>query len=140
MEEKKVTEIGWNIDNSYAHLPKSFFARQSPTPVPSPKLIILNHTLAASIGLNVQSLESTDGVAVLAGNKIPEGALPLAQAYGGHQFGYFNMLGDGRAVLLGEQITPLDERVDIQLKVQVELLTLVVVMAEQHLDQCCVNT
>ena len=116
MEEKKIKEIGWNIDNSYAHLPKSFFAKQSPTPVASPKLIILNHPLAASLGLNAQSLKSKDGLAVLAGNKTPEGSFPISQAYGGHQFGYFNMLGDGRAVLLGEQITPLDERVDIQLK------------------------
>ncbi len=53
---------------------------------------------------------------MLAGNQIPEGASPLAQAYAGHQFGHFTMLGDGRAVLLGEQITPLGERVDIQLK------------------------
>jgi uncharacterized protein YdiU (UPF0061 family) len=66
--------------------------------------------------LNVQSLQSNDGVAVLAGNQIPEGALPLAQAYAGHQFGYFNMLGDGRALLLGEQIIPKGTRVDIQLK------------------------
>ncbi|MBB3072784.1 uncharacterized protein YdiU (UPF0061 family) [Paenibacillus baekrokdamisoli] len=72
--------------------------------------------MASSLGLNVQALQSNDGVAVLAGNQIPEGALPLAQAYAGHQFGHFNMLGDGRALLLGEQITPQDERVDIQLK------------------------
>ena len=88
----------------------------NPTPVRSPKLIILNDPLATSLGLNVQALQSNDGVAVLAGNQIPEGALPLAQAYAGHQFGHFNMLGDGRALLLGEQITPLGERVDIQLK------------------------
>ena len=72
--------------------------------------------MATSLGLNVQALQSDDGVAVLAGNQIPEGALPLAQAYAGHQFGHFTMLGDGRALLLGEQITPLGERVDIQLK------------------------
>jgi uncharacterized protein YdiU (UPF0061 family) len=68
------------------------------------------------LGLNVQSLQNSEGVAVLAGNQIPEGALPLAQAYAGHQFGYFNMLGDGRALLLSEQITPLGARVDIQFK------------------------
>ncbi|GGF91024.1 UPF0061 protein [Paenibacillus abyssi] len=88
----------------------------NPTPVRSPKLAILNEPLAATLGLNVQALQSNDGVAVLAGNRVPEGALPLAQAYAGHQFGHFNMLGDGRALLLGEQITPLGERVDIQLK------------------------
>lgn len=109
-------EIGWNFDNSYARLLKSFFTSQNPTPVQSPKLIILNSPLAKSLGLNVEALQSEDGVEVLAGNQIPEGALPLAQAYAGHQFGHINMLGDGRAILLGEQITPKGERVDIQLK------------------------
>jgi len=117
MEERKIIiETGWNLDNSYANLPELFFSRQSPTPVRSPKLIILNHPLTTSLGLNVQSLQNSDGIAVLAGNNIPEGGLPIAQAYAGHQFGYFNMLGDGRAILLGEQITPKGKRVDIQLK------------------------
>ena len=117
MTERKATiETGWNLDNSYARLPKSFFTSLNPTPVRSQKLIILNYPLATSLGLNVQALQSNDGLAVLAGNQIPEGALPLAQAYAGHQFGHFTMLGDGRALLLGEQITPLGERVDIQLK------------------------
>ncbi|WP_232696478.1 protein adenylyltransferase SelO [Brevibacillus daliensis] len=115
-EKKAIIESGWNFDNSYTRLPKSFFTRLDPTPVRSPKLIILNDLLATSLGLNVQALQSNDGVAVLAGIQIPEGALPLAQAYAGHQFGHFTVLGDGRALLLGEQITPLGERVDIQLK------------------------
>jgi uncharacterized protein YdiU (UPF0061 family) len=115
-EQKAIIETGWNFDNSYARLPKSVFTELNPTPVRSPKLIILNGPLATSLGLNVQALQSNDGVAVLAGNQIPEGALPLAQAYAGHQFGHFTMLGDGRALLLGEQITPVGERVDIQLK------------------------
>lgn len=115
-ERKENIEIGWNLDNSYARLPKSFFTRLNPTPVRSPKLIILNNPLATSLGLNVQELQSNDGVAVLAGNQIPVGALPLAEAYAGHQFGHFTMLGDGRAQLLGEQITPIGERFDIQLK------------------------
>ncbi|SMF83913.1 Uncharacterized conserved protein YdiU, UPF0061 family [Paenibacillus uliginis N3/975] len=115
-ENKAIIDAGWNFDNSYARLPNSFFTRQSPTPVRSPKLILLNDSLATSLGLNIQALKSKDGTAVFAGNQIPDGALPLAQAYAGHQFGYFTMLGDGRALLLGEQITPLSERVDIQLK------------------------
>jgi uncharacterized protein YdiU (UPF0061 family) len=115
-ERKEIIETGWNLDNSYARLPKLFFTSFNPTPVRSPKLIILNHPLATSLGLNVQALQSNDGVAVLAGNQIPEGASPLAQAYAGHQFGHFTMLGDGRALLIGEQITPLGERFDIQLK------------------------
>lgn len=110
------TEIGWNLKNSYAQLPELFFSRQTPEPVPSPKLIILNNPLAASLGLNAQLLQSTHGVEMLAGNKIPDGALPLAQAYAGHQYEHFTMLGDGRALLLGEQITPLGKLFDIQLK------------------------
>ena len=113
---KELIESGWNLDNSYARLPKSFFTNLNPNPVQSPKLIIFNDSLAISLGLDVHELQSEEGVAVLAGNRIPEGALPLAQAYAGHQFGHFAMLGDGRAMLIGEQITPLGERFDIQLK------------------------
>jgi len=113
---KAIIETGWNIDNSYARLPKSFFTSLNPVPVRSPELIILNYPLATSLGLNVEALKSKDDIEVLAGNRIPEGALPLAQAYAGHQFGHFTMLGDGRTLLIGEQITPLGERFDIQLK------------------------
>ncbi|MFC9598884.1 YdiU family protein [Peribacillus butanolivorans] len=112
----KSNETGWNLDNSYSRLPEKFFTSTTPTPVSSPELIILNEQLAASLGLDVQALQSEDGAAVFAGNRIPEGASPLAQAYAGHQFGHFNMLGDGRAVLLGEQILPQGVRVDVQLK------------------------
>lgn len=109
-------EAGWNFDNSYARLPEPLFSPQGPTPVQAPKLMLLNQPLATALGLNAEALQSEDGVAVLAGNRIPDGALPLAQAYAGHQFGHFTMLGDGRAVLLGEQITPTGRRFDIQLK------------------------
>lgn len=108
--------LSWNLHNSYASLPKSFFTAIKPTAVASPKLIILNHSLAEALGFDAQELENNHGVSVLAGNSIPEGSFPIAQAYAGHQFGYFTMLGDGRAVLLGEQITPLGQRFDIQLK------------------------
>ncbi|NHM31673.1 protein adenylyltransferase SelO [Neobacillus terrae] len=111
-----IKEQGWNFDNSYARLPKSFFTSQNPTPVSSPKVVILNDSLAESLGLNAEELKSEKGAAVFAGNIIPDGASPLAQAYAGHQFGHFSMLGDGRAVLLGEHITPEGERFDIQLK------------------------
>lgn len=115
-EIKEKIKTGWNLDNSYARLPKPLFSSVKPTPVSSPKMIILNDSLATSLGFNVQELQSEDGVEVFAGNRIPEGAVPIAEAYAGHQFGHFTMLGDGRALLLGEQITPLGERFDIQLK------------------------
>ncbi|KNY25991.1 protein adenylyltransferase SelO [Pseudobacteroides cellulosolvens] len=114
--EMEKTETGWNFDNSYVNLPELFFTSLHPTPVRSPKLVFLNGPLAESLGLNVRSLQSEDGVAMLAGNRISEGAFPLAQAYAGHQFGHFTMLGDGRAHLIGEQITPAGKRFDIQLK------------------------
>lgn len=117
MTKEEITiKAGWNLENSYARLPELFFTSLKPTPVRSPRLIVFNDALAKSLGLNIQALQSADGVQVLAGSQIPEGALPLAQAYAGHQFGHFNMLGDGRALLLGEQITPRGERFDIQLK------------------------
>ncbi|GGD79181.1 protein adenylyltransferase SelO [Paenibacillus nasutitermitis] len=109
-------EAGWNFDNSYARLPELLFTKVNPTSVRSPKLVILNDALATSLGLNPQALQSKEGIEVFAGNRIPEGADPLAQAYAGHQFGHFTMLGDGRAILLGEQITPGSKRLDIQLK------------------------
>ncbi|MFB5197200.1 YdiU family protein [Neobacillus sp. KR4-4] len=115
MATEKV-DIGWNFDNSYSRLPDIFFTRTEPTPVRSPELIILNRPLAADLGLNALALESEAGVAMFAGNQISDGAMPLAQAYAGHQFGHFTKLGDGRAILLGEQITPKGERIDIQLK------------------------
>ncbi|MBM7609619.1 uncharacterized protein YdiU (UPF0061 family) [Lysinibacillus composti] len=105
---------GWNFDNSYSRLPDAFFTSTNPTPVKDPNIVILNEPLAKSLGLNVEALQSQ--APVFGGNEIPEGASPLAQAYAGHQFGNFTMLGDGRAILLGEHITPAGNRVDIQLK------------------------
>lgn len=117
MTENRIPiEMEWHFDNSYARLPGILYTKLEPTPVQSPRLVILNDSLAAALGLNAEALRSNEGTAVLAGNQLPSGALPLAQAYAGHQFGHFTMLGDGRALLLGEQITPNGERFDIQLK------------------------
>lgn len=116
INNKEELKIGWNFDNSYAQLPRLFYSPQKPTPVPLPKLIILNHPLAASLGLDIEALQSDDSINIFAGNLVPEKALSISQAYAGHQFGHFTMLGDGRAVLLGEQITHKGERFDIQLK------------------------
>ncbi|RKD26778.1 hypothetical protein BEP19_16400 [Ammoniphilus oxalaticus] len=115
-KENAESAVGWNFDNSYARLPDMFYSKVDPTPVDSPRIIILNESLAESLGLDSESLKKNGGLAALAGNEVPTGASPLAQAYAGHQFGHFTMLGDGRAILLGEQITPSGERVDIQLK------------------------
>ncbi len=116
MDDGISLEAGWKLDNSYSQLPDKFYTRIAPTPVRDPKLIIFNHSLAATLGLNSELLQREEGIQVFAGNKVPEGSLPLAQSYAGHQFGYFTMLGDGRAVLIGEQSTPLGAKVDIQLK------------------------
>ncbi|WP_110926257.1 protein adenylyltransferase SelO [Bacillus massiliglaciei] len=107
---------GWNLDNSYARLPQAFYSKMDPNPVQSPQMAVFNDSLAESLGLSGEELNGDEGAALLSGNGIPDGALPLAQAYAGHQFGHFTMLGDGRAMLLGEQITPDGKRLDIQLK------------------------
>lgn len=107
---------GWNLTNSYTGLPELLFTTINVNPVSEPKLVILNGPLATTLGLDSKALESRQGVEALAGNRILEGGIPLAQAYAGHQFGHFNMLGDGRALLLGEHIKPSGELVDIQLK------------------------
>lgn len=86
-----------------------------------------------------EELKKEAEIAIFAGNALPEGAHPLAQAYAYHQFGHFNMLGDGRALLIGEQITPSGERFDIQLKGS----TLLPIHAEEmvvlHSVRCYVN-
>ncbi len=107
---------GWHFDNSYAKLSNLLFVSQLPQPVRAPKLLVLNELLAESLGLDPSRLCGQESVKELAGTSIPHGAEPIAQAYAGHQFGGFNILGDGRAVLLGEQITPGGKRFDIQLK------------------------
>ena len=107
---------GWNFDNTYTRLPESLFVRQKPVAVRKPGLALLNRELATSLDLDPDSLDGPDGAAIFAGNILPAGADPIAQAYAGHQFGHFTMLGDGRAILLGEHVTAGGERFDIQLK------------------------
>jgi uncharacterized protein YdiU (UPF0061 family) len=101
------------FDNSYARLPERFFARLPPTPVAAPAIFALNEPLARAMGLDPAALDAE----TLAGNRIPEGAEPIAQAYAGHQFGgWVPQLGDGRAILLGEVVGPDGSRWDVQLK------------------------
>ncbi len=107
---------GWRLEHSYAGLPALFHSPAAPTPVRDPQFVVFNPALAVSLGLDVAALDTPDGAAIFGGNTLPEGARPLAQAYAGHQFGHFTGLGDGRAILLGEQVTPDGTRVDVQLK------------------------
>lgn len=104
---------GWCFDHSYARLPAVLYARVNPAPVREPRMVVLNRPLGEALGLDADLL---DNAALFAGNELPAGAHPLAQAYAGHQYAHFTMLGDGRAILLGEQISPRGERWDIQLK------------------------
>jgi uncharacterized protein YdiU (UPF0061 family) len=109
--------VHFPFQNSYVALPANFFARVAPTPVEKPRLIKLNRPLARHLGLDPDQLAAPEGVEILAGKALPDGAEPIAMAYAGHQFGHFvPQLGDGRAILLGEVIDRDGVRRDIQLK------------------------
>jgi uncharacterized protein YdiU (UPF0061 family) len=108
--------IGWHFDNTYSKLPKSFLENIKPVPVKDPKLIILNKNLAEQLNLDFSKFSDTDLAQMFSGNSLPEGSETIAQAYAGHQFGHFTMLGDGRAVLLGEHLDKENNRFDIQFK------------------------
>ena len=112
-----MTTLSLPFDNSFARLPARFHARLDPTPVAAPRLVKLNTALAEQLGLDPVQLASPAGIEMLAGNRVPDGAMPLASAYAGHQFGQFvPQLGDGRAILLGEVVGRDGGRRDIQLK------------------------
>ena len=112
----KNIQTGFNFDNSYINLPKEFYSHVNLKPVKSPKLVILNNNLASSLGLSLEFLKSPKGISILSGNTKADDGAYISQAYAGHQFGHFTMLGDGRALLIGEQITPSNQIFDIQLK------------------------
>ena len=107
---------GWQLENSYADLPEHFFTRINPTPVSKPQLLLFNTDLAKSLGIDLPIDDNEMLAQLFSGNILPEDVSPIAQAYAGHQFGHFSILGDGRAHLIGEQITPDNKRFDIQLK------------------------
>ncbi|MBF0186750.1 MAG: YdiU family protein [Magnetococcales bacterium] len=109
-------QSGWSFDNSYARLPEMLFTRVNPVAVKEPRMVVLNRPLSRQLGLDLSGLDESERAALFSGTVLPEGSEPLAQAYAGHQFGHFTMLGDGRAIVLGEQITPDERRVDIQFK------------------------
>lgn len=118
MRNKKmnIESIGFQIENSYAQLPKELFTRMESANVPSPSQVIFNESLAESLGLDFSKISDSDKAEMFCGNIRLPNSTPIAQAYGGHQFGRFTFLGDGRALLLGEHITPEHKLVDIQLK------------------------
>ena len=109
-------ETGFNLASSYAQLDQRLYTRIAPTPVAQPTLVVLNSELAEQLALDLRALSSEQLAALFSGNSLPADAQPLAQAYAGHQFGYFTMLGDGRAIVLGEQPDANGELFDIQLK------------------------
>ncbi|WP_231749288.1 protein adenylyltransferase SelO [Tautonia plasticadhaerens] len=108
--------LGWRFDNSYARLPEDFFVPATPAAVREPRVSILNDRLADELGLDLGAITTEAAAALFAGQDPPAGSRPIAQAYAGHQFGHLTMLGDGRAILLGEHRTPDGRLVDIQFK------------------------
>lgn len=111
-----VDVMGWNFDNSYARLPEHFYTRVAPLQARKPRVVMINHALANELGLTLDNYPEKALAQLFSGNRLPKESEPLAQAYAGHQFGHFTVLGDGRAHLIGEHVTPEGKRIDIQLK------------------------
>lgn len=105
-----------NFDNSYINLPEIFYAPAEPTKARGAQLVRFNHALAEYLNIDIANVSDHALAEIFSGNIVPNGADPIAQAYGGHQFGHFNILGDGRAILLGETIAKDNQRYDVQLK------------------------
>ncbi len=108
--------ISWNFDNTYSRLPESFREIIKPVKVKNPKLVLLNDSLAKDLNLNFSKISQSELSALFTGNELPKNSNSIAQAYAGHQFGHFTMLGDGRAVLIGEHLSKNNHRYDIQFK------------------------
>ena len=109
-------QIGWKFDNTYSKLPNYMLSKINPTPVKNPETVIFNHDLSKDIDLDFSKIKNQDIASIFSGNKLPEGSETISQAYAGHQFGYFTILGDGRAHMIGEHITKSKKRLDIQFK------------------------
>ena len=108
-------KIGWCFNNTYSKLPDKFSTKINPVPVKAPQLVILNENLSKELNLNFSENSKEELSEIFSGNKLPEGSSSLAQAYAGHQFGHFTILGDGRATLMGEHTLD-NKRFDIQFK------------------------
>ena len=109
-------KIGWKFDNTYLNLSQSMFSKINPTPVKTPKLILFNHDLSKEMDLDFSEIDSKQLALIFSGNQLPNGSESIAQAYAGHQFGHFTILGDGRALMIGEHIDKNNNRYDIQFK------------------------
>ncbi len=108
--------LNWNFDNSYSRLPDSFKETIDPVKVKKPELVLFNKDLAKNIDLDFSNIKNEELSALFSGNLLPKNSNSIAQAYAGHQFGHFTMLGDGRAVLIGEHLSKNKKRYDIQFK------------------------
>ena len=108
--------IGWHFNNTYSKLSETFKENIKPVPVTNPDLVILNKTLASELDLDFSKIDKEELSKIFSGNLLPPGSNSIAQAYAGHQFGHFTMLGDGRAVLIGEHTTRSNKKYDIQFK------------------------
>lgn len=108
--------MNWNLRQTYTQLPNEFYEPLNVSPVKAPKLVVLNEELAKSLNLDPEALKETPQLEVLVGNALPKETTAIAQAYAGHQFGNFTMLGDGRALLLGEKEDSCGQWYDLQLK------------------------
>jgi uncharacterized protein YdiU (UPF0061 family) len=108
--------IGWHFNNTYSKLSDTFREEIKPIPVNNPELVLLNENLASELNLDFSKIDKKELSKIFSGNSLPNGSNSIAQAYAGHQFGHFTMLGDGRAVLIGEHKTKSNKRYDIQFK------------------------
>ena len=109
-------KIDWKFKNSYLQLPKDMQSKQLPEKVKNPKLVLINNNLSNELGINLSNLDPEYLALVFSGNQLPTGSDTIAMAYAGHQFGHFTILGDGRAILIGEHINNKKQRYEIQFK------------------------
>jgi|TARA_A100001011_G_scaffold359745_1_gene406488 uncharacterized protein YdiU (UPF0061 family) len=111
-----MNKINWNFENTYSKLSNSFKQNINPVPVKNPQLVLFNEKLGSELNLDFSKISKMDLSEIFSGNSLPEGSNSIAQAYAGHQFGHFTMLGDGRAVLIGEHLSKNNKKYDIQFK------------------------
>ena len=108
--------IDWNFNNTYLKLPKDMLSKQNPDPVKNPAIVIINHDLSNHLNINLKSLDDKYLASVFSGNLLPNGSETFSMAYAGHQFGHFTVLGDGRAITIGEHFNKKNQGYEIQFK------------------------